>query len=104
MSQVVTIAIIAERLQQLKARISPDKWADTPLPVIAAPKWWLDAIVKEFGGEEGDEPGQIHGCSVVRRDTLDEPVLIDHDGKTYKILANDTTPVAKAVQGVSNVH
>lgn len=86
MSQVRTIAIIAERLQELKAKIPPDMWSDTPLPVIAAPKWWLDEVAAEFGAADGEVPGKIHDCEVVRRDTIEEPCLIDHDGKVYRIM------------------
>lgn len=103
MSQVQTIAIIAERLQELKAKIDPSLWADTPLPIIAGPKWWLDAVVEEFGGESGEEPGEIHGCQVVRRDNIDEPVLIDHDGKVYKIMPGVKDAVQQ-VTGSGNVH
>jgi len=36
--------------------------------------------------EEGFEPGEIHGCAVIRNDEVTEPWLIDHDGKRYPIL------------------
>ena len=83
---VYSIANVAHALQVLKEQIPPHKWAETPLPVIAAPGWWLEEIRKEMGVEEGFEPGEIHGCHVTRMDTVNEPFLIDHDGKRYAIL------------------
>ena len=86
MSTVFAIANVQHSLQALKEKIPPNQWCDTPLPVIAAPGWWLEDIRKELGVEYGYEPGEIHGCAVLRRDDLPEPMLIDHDGKKYPVL------------------
>lgn len=86
MSTVYAIANVQHALQALKELIAPERWAETPLPVIAAPGWFLEEVRKEMGVEEGFEPGEIHGCHVTRMDTLAEPWLIDHDGKRYPIL------------------
>lgn len=83
---IYSIANVQHALQALKEQIAPEKWAETPLPVIAAPSWWLEDVRKELGVEEGFEPGEIHGCHVTRNDNVTEPVLVDHDGKTYSIL------------------
>ncbi len=86
MSVIFTIANVGHALMALKEKISPDKWGDTPLPVIAAPGWFIDAVGKELGAEPGLVVDSIHGCSVLRQDELNEPVLIDHDGKAFPIL------------------
>ena len=81
-----SIANVQHALQALKEQIAPEKWADTPLPVIAAPGWWMEEVRKEMGIEEGFEPDSVHGCHVTRNDNVTEPMLIDHDGKMYPIL------------------
>lgn len=86
MSATYAIANVQHALQALKEKIDPTKWAETPLPVIAAPGWWLEDVRKELGVESGFEPGEIHGCHVTRVDTLTEPMLLDHDGRLYPIL------------------
>ena len=83
---VYSIANVQHALQALKEKIEPHLWAETPLPVIAAPGWWMEEIRKEMNVEEGFEPGEIHGCTVLRKDELNEPFLIDHDGKMYPVL------------------
>lgn len=82
---VFTIANVQHALQALKERIEPHKWAETPLPVIVAPGWWLEEVRKDLGVEEGFEPGEIHGCHVTRNDDMKEPMLLDWDGKLYPI-------------------
>jgi hypothetical protein len=86
MSVTYAIANVQHALQALKERIPPERWAETPLPVITAPGWWLEQVRKELGVEEGFEPGEIHGCHVTRMDTVSEPMLVDHDGKVYPVL------------------
>jgi hypothetical protein len=86
MTTVYAIHNVQHALQALKELIAPDRWADTPLPVIAAPGWWMEELRKEMNVDEGFEPGEIHGCTVLRKDELTEPMLIDHDGKMYPIL------------------
>lgn len=86
MSAVHAIANVQVALTILKEKIAPWLWCETPLPVIAAPKWWLDEVAVELGVEEGLEPASIHGCDIVRNDKISEPVLIDHDGTTYPII------------------
>lgn len=86
MSATYAIANVQHALQALKEKIEPNKWAETPLPVIVAPGWWMEEVRKELGVEEGFEPGEIHGCHVSRLDTVSEPMLLDHDGKVYPIL------------------
>ena len=82
---VYTVANVLHSLMILKEKIPPTQWVDTPLPVIAGPGWWLEEVRQEMGVKEGFEPGEIHGCSIVRNDELKEPCLIDHDGKVYPI-------------------
>lgn len=86
MSATYAIANVQHALQALKEKIPPDQWGDTPLPVIAAPGWWMEELRQEMGVAPGFEPGEIHGCHVTRQDNVQEPVLIDHDGKVYPIL------------------
>lgn len=86
MSATYAIANVQHALQALKDRIPPEQWSETPLPVIAAPGWWMEEVRRELGVEAGFEPGEIHGCHVTRKDDVHEPVLIDHDGKVYPIL------------------
>lgn len=86
MSTTYAIANVQHSLQALKELIPPEKWCETPLPVIAAPVWWMEELRKEMNVEEGFEPGEIHGCAVIRSDEVTEPWLIDHDGKRYPIL------------------
>lgn len=86
MSAVHTIAAVQVALTVLKEKIDPWKWSETPLPVIAAPKWWLDEVARELGVGEENEPAEIHGCAVVRNDNVPEPVMVDWDGKTYPII------------------
>lgn len=95
MSTVYAVANVLHSLQVLKEKIPPNQWCDTPLPVIAAPSWWLEEVRRDLGVAPGHEPAEIHGCSVVRADELAEPALIDHDGKTYPILPKWT----QAAQG-----
>lgn len=83
---VYSIANVQHALQALKEQIAPEKWAETPLPIIAAPSWWMEEVRTELGVEAGFEPGEIHGCHVTRNDNVTEPMLIDHDGKIYPIL------------------
>ena len=83
---VYSIANVQHALQALKEKIEPHKWAETPLPVIVAPGWWMEEVRKEMNVEEGFEPGEIHGCHVTRNDNVKEPYLLDHDGKMYAIL------------------
>lgn len=85
MSATYTIANVQHTLQVLKERIPPNKWVETPLPVIAAPQRWLEAARAELGAPEDTELCEIHGCAVIRQDHLPEPVLIDHDGRVYPI-------------------
>lgn len=85
MSATFTIATVQHSLMALKEKIAPEKWSETPLPIIAGPSWWMDEIRQELGGEEGLELAEIHNCAVVRNDDLTEPVLIDHDGTRYSI-------------------
>lgn len=102
-SNVTIIAIIAERLQQLKAKIEPSKWAETPLPVIAAPRSWVDDVRAEFGGGEPEDfvLDQIHDCKVVVQEGIEEPCLIDHDGKVYRLVPKVAlNPVAEAAAKV----
>lgn len=86
MSNAHAVFNVGAALQILKEQIDPEKWSETPLPIIAAPKWWLDELCEELGANEGMEPDMIHNCKVVRNDELEEPKLIDHDGKMYSIL------------------
>ena len=53
MSTVFAIANVQHALQALKEQIAPEKWCETPLPVIAAPGWFLEEIRKEFYTAKG---------------------------------------------------
>jgi len=86
MSSAFAIANVQHALQALKDQIPPEKWCDTPLPVITAPGWWMEEVRKDLGGEPGLEVHEVHGCRVFREDSLNEPMLIDHDGKMYPVL------------------
>jgi hypothetical protein len=99
MSTTYAIANVQHSLQALKELIPPEKWSDTPLPVIAAPGWWMEELRTEMNVEKGFEPGEIHGCTVMRRDTLTEPMLIDHDGKMYPILPKWQRAKSVAAEG-----
>lgn len=83
---IYTIANVQHALMALKEKIDPEKWSETPLPVIVAPGSWLEEVRKEMNVEEGFEPGEIHGCHVTRNDNVTEPYLLDHDGKMYPLL------------------
>ncbi len=99
MSTTYAIANVQHSLQALKELIPPEKWGETPLPVIAAPGWWMEDLRAEMGVEEGFEPGEIHGCTVLRKDELTEPMLIDHDGKMYPILPKWQRAKSVAAEG-----
>jgi len=86
MSTVFAIHNVQHALQALKEQIPPNKWDETPLPVIVAPGWWMEDVRKELGGEPGLEVAEVHGCAVMRKDEMTEPMLLDHDGKLYPIL------------------
>ena len=86
MSATFTIATVQHSLMALKEKIAPEKWSETPLPVIAGPGWWMEEIRQELGAEAGLELAEIHSCAVMRNDNLSEPILIDHDGTRYPIL------------------
>lgn len=86
MSTAFAIANIQHSLQALKEKIAPEKWGDTPLPIIVAPGWWLEDVRKELGIEPGYEPESIHGCTVLRKEELTEPMLVDYDGSMYPLL------------------
>lgn len=79
------LAAIKLALQHFKDKIPHHEWSDTPLPVIAAPMSWLRGLAASMGQPDDILPAQIHGCSVVRKDEINEPVLITHDGKAYKV-------------------
>lgn len=83
---IYAIANVQHALQALKEQIPPEKWSETPLPVILAPSWWMEDLRNEMNVEEDFEPGEIHGCHVTRNDDVTEPMLLDHDGKIYPIL------------------
>lgn len=85
MSTTYAIANVQHSLMALKEMIPPEKWSETPLPVIAAPSWWLDEVRKDMSLADGTI-AEIHGCAVICNDVLTEPKLIDHDGKIYSIL------------------
>ena len=85
MHAIYTVAAIAEALQVLKARVPPEQWSETPLPVIAAPGWWMRQIAEQFGAGADELPTMIHDCPVVQQDELAGPVLVDHDGAIYRV-------------------
>jgi hypothetical protein len=98
MSTTHAIANVQHSLMTLKEMIPPEKWSETPLPVIAAPAWWLDEVRKDMGLADGTI-AEIHGCAVTQVDALTEPKLIDHDGKTYSILPQWQRAKAEDTEG-----
>lgn len=88
MTPLHDIGTIQHMLQFLKEKISPEKWSETPLPVIAAPRSWMLEVAQAMGArfEDADAvPDMIHGCKVVEKNELARPILIDHDGRVYPI-------------------
>lgn len=90
MKSLNDVTTILHMLQYLKDKVPPQQWDETPLPVIAAPRWWMRQLAVEFCGDHMDdeheiEPSRIHGCEIVCQDELDAPVMIDHDGRVYPI-------------------
>lgn len=100
-TSVYAIANVQHALQALKEKIPPEKWSETPLPVIVAPSWWMTTVREEMGVDPGFEPGEIHGCHVTRNDNVNEPMLLDHDGKLYPILPQ-WMRAKKAADGVES--
>lgn len=86
MSTVHAIANVSHALMALKEKIPPNQWSETPLPVIVAPGWWMNQVRTDLGGDPELELAEVHGCAVIRRDELTEPMLLDHDGRMYAIL------------------
>ena len=86
MSAIFAIHNVQHALQALKEQIPPEKWGETPLPVIVAPSWFMEQVRTELGGDPDLEVAEIHGCSVVRNDEMTEPMLLDHDGKMYPVM------------------
>lgn len=82
---VIQLAAIQIALQFFKDRIPHNEWETTPLPLIAAPGAWLEGVRDFLCAEDGTEPAEIYGCDVVRKDELEWPVLITHDGKAYRV-------------------
>lgn len=102
MSTTHNISAVLVTLQVLKENIPPNEWNKTPLPVIAAPKTWMDLVAREHGQNPEDVTlDEIHGCKLIRRDDLAEPILIDHDGRTYPVLLPWQRKPA-AVEGSAN--
>jgi hypothetical protein len=98
MSTTYAIGNIQHSLQALKEMIPPEKWSETPLPVIAAPGWWLDEVRKDMSLADGTI-AEIHGCAVTQVDALTEPKLIDWNGKTYSILPQWQRAKAEDTEG-----
>ena len=98
MSTTYSIGNIQHSLQALKEMIPPEKWSETPLPVIAAPGWGLDEVRKHMGLADGTI-AEIHGCAVTQVDALTEPKLIDWNGKTYSILPQWQRAKAEDTEG-----
>lgn len=91
-----TAAIIAI-VDGLKAKVPEDDWPTTALPVIAAPRSWLERFAHESGGEPGDLPEKIYHCPVVEQNELDQPIVVTHDGKAYRVW--DALPAASIEPG-----
>lgn len=97
---VQQLAAIQVALQLFKDQIPHDQWEDTPLPIIAGPGAWLEAVHAFADGKPGEVVAELFGCKVTKVDEIDEPVLIRHDGKTYKIssfIENPTAPLESKV-------
>lgn len=82
---VEQLAAIQVALQLFKDQIPQAEWENTNLPIIAAPRAWLDDVAKFMQWEPGQTPGEMYNCQVVEEPNVEEPVLIRHDGKIYKI-------------------
>lgn len=54
-------------------------------PVVVAPAAWMHGVAATLGQSDDMVPQSIHGCPVIQKDDIDEPVIITHDGKAYKV-------------------
>ncbi len=70
----------------LRVKQGDEDFAARP-PIIAAPQSWLDQLYVHFGPDDGEPVvvDQVHGVKVVLQADLDEPCLIDADGKVYRV-------------------
>lgn len=77
--------VIIERTTKHLAEHDPD-YAQHPA-VIAAPGWWLEKV-KAYAGAGGtdQEVEEVCGCKVVRKEELEGPTLIAHDGRIWNLL------------------
>src|SRR3954468_11154571 len=100
MTTIITqIAAIQVALHHFKDQIPPDQWDSTPLPVIAAPRAWMEELSQALGQEPGVVPEAIHNCAVLENNGIDEPALITHDGRAYKLsslIEEQQSPVVTA--------
>lgn len=78
-------ANILHTVQALKDEVPPNEWSETPLPVIAAPSWWIAEALAVAGANDG-KIETIHECPVIQNDDIAEPVLVAHDGRTFPVL------------------
>lgn len=109
MSTSYALANIQHSLQALKELIPPGQWSSTPLPVIAAPGWWISDLCAEMGVDAGCEVASVYECAVIRSEDVTEPWLIDHDGKKYPVLpkwqrARPTTDADAEVEVDAGAH
>ena len=86
MSTPDTVSNILITLQALQETVPPNEWADTPLPVIVGPASWMEEVRRELGVEPGVVLDSIHGCTVIEKNEVSEPMLLTHDGKLYPVL------------------
>lgn len=81
---------ILRTVAHLKSK-SPETYDKEPA-VVAAPTWWIDLVSKMLAPvaasytDEATELDSVHGCKVIRRDDLPEPVTISAGGTTYPVL------------------
>lgn len=74
-------------LQAIQQSLDPVTWADTPLPVIAAPQSFIDELAAAAPPHDpATSTYELHGCQVVFEPNATEPVMIAHDGKVYPVL------------------
>lgn len=90
MSVADAVSNVLITLQHIKENLPLEVMQTAPLPVIASPQWWIDEVAlvaaKDALSDEVPAGFEIHGCPVVLKSELDEPMMITHEGKCYPVL------------------
>lgn len=91
-------------LQHIKDQLPPSQWETTQMPVIAAPSWWITEVIKLSGVEGADQLDEVHGCKVVPKQDIAEPMMVDHAGRVYTILPEWMRAAGQAVAAEAVKH